>query len=116
MNTNEITIFRTLSEIWYNNHSVGVSYSYQRDLFFKINHLNRFIGDLPITQIKPYHIDDIIISLAKRNPNTNKPTARKSLQEIAHRANRIFEFAIDNDLIIKNPAKNAGKSVRRIVK
>lgn len=53
----------------------------------------------------------MIFELAQMNPTTKKPTSKKTLKELVHTAYRIFDFAIENDLIIKNPAKNKCKDI-----
>lgn len=99
------TTFKEIANTWYNLITIGLSYDYKNSLLCIINHLNRFIGDKDITEIRPYDIDIIIASLANCNPNTNKPMSKKYLKQIIQTANRIFDFADDNDLIIKNPAR-----------
>lgn len=62
---------------------------------------------------------EIINKLAKYNPNTGKPTAKKSLREFRAVANQVFEFAIENRAVEFNPVKyvkipqNAPQSKRR---
>ena len=106
-----ITTFQELANLWYEQHTYGLSYSYQRDLLCKITHLINYLGELELSEIKPYHIDGVIVALAKYNPSTKKPTSKKTLMEIAHTARRIFEFAVDNDFVTKNPARNAINAV-----
>lgn len=74
---------------------------------------------IPISRIKPYDIQEIINELARKNPKTGKPTAKKTLSDIKHTASQIFQLAIDNRVIEYNPAlavripKSAPKAVRR---
>lgn len=103
--------FKDFSQTWYSKHSIGVSYTHQRNLKCMIKHLNNSLGDLKLQDIKSYHIDDMISQLAQKNPNTKKPSSRKLLKEIVQTANRVFEMALDYDLINKNPAKNKGREI-----
>ena len=49
--------------------------------------------------------------MAKENPHTHRPTARKTLSQIANVCYNIFEMAIDNEIISTNPARNAKKCI-----
>ena len=99
--------FRQLSDLWFSNKErEGLCYTYQREIKSSIEHLNRFIGEKEISEIKPVDIDNVTLSLSKHNPNTNRPMKKKGLKDIINTANSIFEFAVDNDYAVKNPAKN----------
>ena len=98
--------FYTLSQIWFENNSVGYCYPYKIQLQSLIKHMNSFLGNMPITEIKPIDISDMMNSLAKFNPNTKTPMAKQTLRTLITTAYRIFDMAIDNDWLIKNPAKN----------
>ena len=99
--------FYQLAELWfYNKEREGLCYTYQQEIKNSIKHINKFIGELAIDKIKPVDIDNILLSLAKYNPNTHRPMSKKGLKGILNIANSIFEFAIDNDYITKNPARN----------
>lgn len=107
---NSIT-FRYLADEWYRTDTVGLTYAYRKVLQNEVDHLNSFIGDMTLDEIKPRHINDIIISLAEKNPNTQKPMAKKSLEKLVHTANRIFEYGIDNECCFRNPARHSGKVI-----
>lgn len=99
--------FYQLAELWFfNKEREGLCYTYQREIHNSINHLNRFIGEKELDEIKPLDIDNIIVSLAKFNPNTGRPMSKKGIKDIINTANSIFEFAVDNDYLVKNPARN----------
>lgn len=103
--------FCGLSMIWLKKAKTGVCYTYQRNLDSYVHHLNNFLSDKKIRDIKPYDIDIIIHKLAINNPNTNKPASKKFLNNLISCAQRIFDFAIENELIYKNPAKNKKKEI-----
>lgn len=110
LESNKIT-FDDLAKLWYKKSTIGVSYSHKNNLRCMINHCNNFFGSLLIENIKPYHIDNMIAELAEKNPTTKKPTSKKTLKELIHTAYRIFDFAVENDIITKNPAKNKCKDI-----
>lgn len=103
--------FFSLSSLWLEQNTVGLCYSQQRELRSLTNHINRFFGNRYINEIKPCEIANMIITLAKRNPNTNKPMAKKTLRALVNTAYRIFDLAVDNDWLTKNPAKNKTKCI-----
>lgn len=111
MNNN--TLFCQISEIWLNKTIIGVCYTHKCNLESYVKHLNNYIGNKKVSDIKPYDIDLIIHELALCNPNTHKPSSKKFLNNIVSCAIRIFDFAVENELIYKNPAKNKKKEIPR---
>lgn len=105
--------FYELSKKWLDKVSIGVCYAYTKNLESYVSHLNRYIGRKNIGDVKPYDIDKIIYDLALKNPNTNKPSSKKFLVNLVSCAYRIFEFAIENDITYKNPARNKKKEIPR---
>lgn len=97
--------FRTLSEIWFAENTYDLCFTYQKSLFTLIQHANLKFGERNITEIKPLDIAELVKELAIKNPNTGKPTSRKTLQTLVMTLYRMFDMAIDNDWLIKNPAK-----------
>lgn len=103
--------FRTLSEIWFAENEYNQCFTHRRALFTLVEHANRKFGNKNITDIKPIEISELIKELAVKNPNTNKPAAKKTLKTLVSTLYRIFDMAIDNDWIVKNPAKNKNKII-----
>lgn len=101
--------FRQWGERWYKIKSPKVSESQQINLRCHLTHIYNFMGNIPIVKIKPYNIDNMITELAKCNPTTGKPMAKKTLRDIRNTAANVFNMAIDNDVIYKNPA--AGRDI-----
>lgn len=97
---------------------MDVGASQEASINSQLKHLAPLDG-FPLRDIKPYNIQDIIVSLAKKNPNTGKPTAKKTLTDIRNTARAIFQYAIEQRVIDYNPAdavrvpKTAPKSTRR---
>ena len=58
------------------------------------------IYNMPISQIKPAHIQSILINLATR---PEKPLARKTLNDVKNTAYNIFRLAVNNRVIDFNP-------------
>lgn len=72
-----------------------------------------------LCQLTVADFQEIINELSKYNPNTGKPTAKKSLREFRAVANQVFEFAVENRVVEFNPVKyvkipqNAPQKTRR---
>ena len=60
---------------------------------------------MQIKDIKPDHIDSLLDKLTERNPNTQRPASHQYLINVRNAASDVFESAIDNDVIAKNPAR-----------
>lgn len=103
--------FRTLADLWYEQNTIGLGYIYTNSLRSFINHANTYFGSKDITEVSPLDISKLITTMAKKNPHTKRPTSKSTLEELSHTLKRIFEMAVDNDWINKNPAKNAKKFI-----
>ena len=103
--------FNALSELWLQQATLGVTYTYKSNLESYVKHLNNAFGNQLVVNIKPYDIDVLIQQLYICNPNTNKPSSKKLLGNIINCAVRIFDFAIENEVMYKNPAKNKKQSI-----
>lgn len=103
--------FKDLSNEWLENATLGVTYTYCVNLRSYVNHLNNAFGDKQVSEIMPQDIDKIIRDLYNCNPNTHRPASKKFLKNIVSCATRIFDFAVENEVIYKNPAKYKKKSI-----
>lgn len=63
------------------------------------NHVRNTLGKRTLKQIKPIHIQKLYNDIIERD---YAPTTLKSLHALLH---NLFEIAVNNDLIIKNPCK-----------
>ena len=54
---------------------------------------------MPIAKVKPADIQEVIMDLAERNPNTGKPTAKQTLRIIRIAAIQVFQLAVDNRIL-----------------
>lgn len=68
-----------------------------------LNHLETLFP-ISITKITTFDIQAIINSLNIKNPNTKKPTSKKTLKTIIGTISQIFSLAIENRVIDYNPA------------
>lgn len=64
--------FQELSVLWLKKSICGVCYTYRKNLESYVNHLNNYLSEKKIKDIKPYDIDIIISELSNCNPNTKK--------------------------------------------
>lgn len=64
----------------------------------------QWLGRMPITELRTADIQEMIFSLAKCNPYTGKPTAKRTLVEYRSVVHQICQMAIDNRLMDYNPA------------
>ncbi|MBQ3286111.1 MAG: site-specific integrase [Ruminococcus sp.] len=103
--------FKELAELWYTTHCFGLSYNWMKQVSSNINHLCRFFGNDEISEIKPYRVEEVLNSLSRYNPNTKKGASKRLLKAISNTVNQIFEFAVENDMIVKNPACKAYKVI-----
>ena len=77
--------FSEVSELWFKDKSRQLlSYAYLRSVSCSLRHANNFLGELDITRIKPYQVDDVILTLAKYNPNTKQAMSKSSLKDILY--------------------------------
>lgn len=102
---NENNTFSEWGNYYLHQIQPNISLNYHKSLICNLNHANKFIGNIPMNQIKAHHIDDMLSSLAQFSPTINKPLGKRTLKYIRNLISRIFEFAIENDILLRNPAK-----------
>ncbi len=85
-----------------------------------MEHLINAVGDIPVKDIMPMQLNDLMDDLATMNPNTNRPASKKFLKAVCNDAIQIFYFVSDNCKDFSyNPAarvhipKNSTKKERR---
>lgn len=93
--------FREFSELWLEEYSARKGL-HDRTLETTKGIFDRYLfpnlGRYKLTDIKPAHIDRMLLSMA----DLSQSTQRKALNY----ANQIFEKAIENDIIPKSPCRN----------
>lgn len=116
---NESITFSNWMQKWFNIKKSDISASQISSYKSYMNHIERFIGNMPIKDIQVYDVQRIITELAAHNPNTRKPMSKKTLTDIKNTISQVFRFAIENRSTDFNPAeyiripKNAPKEQRR---
>ena len=80
-----------VSKRWYQNYKGYVA---------QLKKLHNFA----INRIKTADIQNILLELAKENPRTHKPTARRTLKGYKDTVAQIMQLAIDNRVMDYNPA------------
>lgn len=95
--------FSVWAEYWLKMKKTQVGNSQYGHYVTYVNYLKDYIGDTPVKDIRLLHIQTIINDLYEKNPNTGKPSSKKTLKEIRSTAKQIFEFAIDNKVLDYNP-------------
>lgn len=96
--------FKAWADRWLLIKETEVSPKWYRNYEGYINRMGCFY-EAPITKIKTAHIQEFIIQLAKNNPKTHKPTARRTLKGYLETIQQILQFAIDNRVMDYNPAR-----------
>lgn len=77
------------------------------------------LGDMPIDQIKLYQLQAVLDVLARCNPSTGKPSAKRTLNDYLKAVQAVFDYALFNQVITFDPtprltvSKTAPKSERR---
>lgn len=69
-----------------------------------VDHLNGRLECAEIADIRTADIQAVVNALAKLNPNTGRPSSKRTLQGIKMTARQIFQLVIDNRVIDHNPA------------
>lgn len=96
--------FSDVSSIWLSRHTADLSYVYATEITHIVERLNCYLGNMDISNIKPLHIEQIIFEYFTRNLYTHKPSSKRTLKMILQTARSIFDYAIDNDFVFRNPA------------
>lgn len=100
----ELDPFSKWAERWMSIKKTEVSHGRQLANRSIVAHLCRDLGDLPISKIRTADVQMVISDLAEYNPNTGRPMAMKTLQDLRCAASQIFRLAIENRVMDYNPA------------
>lgn len=91
---------------WLSIKEVEVSADQYSLLKSRVNVFVDFIGGEKINEIQSFELQQILNSIAKKNPTTGNPSAKNTMRSYLQIINAIFENAIDNRIIDFNPARN----------
>lgn len=106
--------FSEIAKIWLENESFGKDYSYQYELKSATKHLIDYFGEMSCEDIRGMTVDSFLkFEYESNNPNTDKPYSKRLLREHINIGYRIFEYALDNELIpnIRNPFNSKKKKI-----
>ena len=105
--------FEEITQRWLESVLFGLRYTYQNELRCTAAHLVNYFGKMNCEEIKGFSVDAFIRYLSEHNnPNTGKPYSKRSFVEIIDVGCRIFEFALDNELIqCRNPFYRKKKKI-----
>jgi len=83
-----------------------------------LKHIIPVIGYMQLNKIKNIDMQTILTTLAKRNPNTGRPSSEYILNETKITMSQVFQLALENRVIEYNPAltlkiPQAVKAVKR---
>jgi len=104
---------------WLKVKTPEVSHSQYGGYRARINYINEFLKDAPISKVKSIDLQEIINALSEHNPNTGKPGSKLLLEITKSTFFQVFALAIDNRVLDYNPAtaiklpKSAPASKRR---
>jgi integrase len=102
--TAERDTFGTWAERWLKVKAGEVSAGRLVTYESNVKHLARYLEHAQISKIRTSDIQTIILDLAELNPNTGKPTAKKTLAGVKSTAVQILQLAVDNRVMDYNPA------------
>jgi integrase len=106
--------FSEISNLWLDNECYGKDYTYKKELKSAVKHLNRYFGEMICDKIKGLDVEGFIrYNYEHNNPNTGKPFSKRLLKDLISEGFRIFEFALDNELIdnVRNPFTGKKKKI-----
>lgn len=113
--------FSAWAERWFNIKKHDIGHAQQEAYRGYLTHIYRYVGDMPLKDIKLADLQFCITELAEKNPTTGKPTAKRTLNGIKQTISQVFRFCIENEIIEKNLAefikvpKNAPAESRRAI-
>lgn len=106
--------FSEIAKIWLDNELYGKDYSYRYELKSATQHLINYFGKMSCVDIRGMTVDNFLkFEYENNNPNTDKPYSKRLLREHINIGYRIFEYALDNELIpnLRNPFNTKKKKI-----
>lgn len=86
--------FFDISQKWLDTKKSTISHSQTVQYQSCLRHLNEYIGDKDIRKLVPHDLQEIIDSLARRNPNTLRPSSHRTLVAVKSTALQVANYAI----------------------
>lgn len=105
--------FKDLARLWLDNELLGKPYTYRKELESAVNYLINYFGDKDCENVKGLDVENFLkLETSSLNPNTGKPFSKRLLKEHINMGDRIYEFALDNELVqCRNPFQKKKKRV-----
>ena len=103
--TSQRDTFGTWANRWLKAKSVEVSASWMDVYRSVVKHINGYIEEAELCQIRAIDLQEVINEIAVENPNTGKPASRRFLEVMKTALSQIFDLAIENRVMEYNPAR-----------
>ena len=109
--------FKEWSDRFIENKKATISYRSAIGIESLLKHFTP-LYDMPVTKIRPHHIESILKKLAQRD---NRPLSKKTLTDLRNVAYGVFQLCVKNRIIDFNPASiidvpnGAGKTKREAI-
>ena len=98
--------FSEMADIWYEHHKNLISITTQENYKYTLRHLKAQFGRKKLADIKTYDIEQFLIKLLREG------SSGSAIAKCRGMLYQIFNMAVANDILIKNPVAHAEK-VRR---
>ena len=82
-----------------------MSPSEYQTFYSRASYFSKTFGNTPIKDITQQNIQPLVNSLYEYNPNTSKPSAKRTIERYITAMSAVFEFAIENRATNFNPCK-----------
>ena len=113
--------FATLCDEWLKSDDrPKCSESQLRQYKTRLGYISNYFDDMPLIEIKRDHVKSALYAI--QNRQGEKPLSNTTMQKVLTITNRVFEYAIDEEYIVRNPCRkisytgsedDAGKKDRR---
>ncbi|MBE6721896.1 MAG: site-specific integrase [Ruminococcaceae bacterium] len=98
--------FKSWADKWLNASELQVCNNEYKNRIGRINRLKP-LWNCQIKGIRSQDVEDILMSLAKFNPYTSRPTSQSTIKKLKAAAYNVFEIALENHVITENPVKQS---------
>lgn len=111
--------FAKWADYWLLLKETEVSKNQYNTILSRVSYWKENLGSAEIIKLRPIDLQPIVNELAKCNPRTGNPSAKRTLSSYVQILSAIFDYCIDNRIIDFNPASrlkipnSAPKSERR---
>lgn len=96
--------FAKWADYWLLLKETEVSKNQYNTILSRVSYWKENLGSAEIIKLRPIDLQPIVNELAKCNPRTSNPTAKKTLSSYVQILTAIFDYCIDNRVIDFNPA------------